>query len=422
MPSINLPYINIALDSFALTVVLIIFATCFSELITKKSGSKHFLFLLLFVMTALSADIVSWLGEGHPELSMMILISNTVASCAGQCAIICFMGYLKDSLYTSSKAAACTLRIFQVLCVFSVALIIGNAFLGYAYTINDAGHYVHNHDSDLRFIYLLFPVLSFFAILLMALFAKKTARVNRFIFIVYTIFPIAGFTIDHVFHGFSLSYIGLVVSVLIIYTNIYLQKQKLIDAQRNALMLSQINPHFMYNTLSTIASMCDTSPKQAKYLTIDFSQYLRRNIDTLTSEALIPFDQEMEHVECYLKIEKARFRERLNVIYSIQCKDFSIPPLTVQPLVENAIKHGITKKAEGGTVKLCTYEEDGNYIIEIIDDGMGFDTENMEMHVGLQNVRSRIAAMCRGALTIKSTVGVGTRVRLEIPKKKGKRR
>ena len=187
-------------------------------------------------------------------------------------------------------------------------------------------------------------------------------------------------------------------------------------------MLSQINPHFVYNTLSTIAAMCDTSPKQAKYLTIDFSQYLRRNINTLNGEAIIPFEQEMEHVECYLKIEKARFRERLNVIYSIGCKEFSVPPLTIQPIVENAVKHGITKKAEGGTIKICTYEENENYIIEIIDDGVGFDTETAEFHVGIANVRSRIAARCRGELTVKSTIGVGTRVRIEIPKQKGKRR
>ncbi|MBE6601543.1 MAG: sensor histidine kinase, partial [Ruminococcaceae bacterium] len=95
---------------------------------------------------------------------------------------------------------------------------------------------------------------------------------------------------------------------------------------------------------------------------------------------------------------------------------------TVQPLVENAIKHGITKKAEGGTIKICTYEEDTNYIIEIIDDGVGFDTDATERHVGLQNVRSRIAAMCKGELSIKSTIGVGTRVRIEIPKKKGHKR
>ena len=123
----------------------------------------------------------------------------------------------------------------------------------------------------------------------------------------------------------------------------------------------------------------------------------------------------------YLKIEKARFREKLNVIYSIQCKEFSIPPLTVQPLVENAIKHGITQKASGGTLKICTYDNDTHYVIEIIDDGVGFDVESAELHVGLKNVRSRLATMCKGELLIKSKLGIGTRIMIEIPKKKGKR-
>ena len=187
-------------------------------------------------------------------------------------------------------------------------------------------------------------------------------------------------------------------------------------------MLSQINPHFVYNTLSTIASMCDISPTQAKYLTIDFSKYLRRNINSLTSEELIPFEEEMEHVACYLKIEKARFRERLNVVYSIQCKDFNVPPLSVQPLVENAVKHGVTKRASGGTVKISTYDTGAHYVVEIIDDGVGFDVQSAQMRVGLENVRSRIAAACSGDVTVKSTAGIGTRVMIEIPKKKGSRK
>ena len=89
--------------------------------------------------------------------------------------------------------------------------------------------------------------------------------------------------------------------------------------------------------------------------------------------------------------------------------------------MENAVKHGITKKASGGTIKISTYEEDSNYVVEIIDDGIGFDSENSEMHVGIENVRSRLAAMCKGDVTVKSTVGVGTRVSIIIPKKKGKR-
>jgi sensor histidine kinase YesM len=187
-------------------------------------------------------------------------------------------------------------------------------------------------------------------------------------------------------------------------------------------MISQINPHFVYNTLSTIAAMCDNSPKQAKYLTIDFAQYLRKNIGTLTGEELIPLEQEMEHVACYVKIEKARFREKLNVIFAVQCKDFTIPPLTIQPLVENAIKHGITKRTDGGTVKISTYDNDTHYFIDIIDDGVGFNAKKAKMHVGLANVRNRIAAMCKGDMTVVSTLGVGTRVTIEIPKQKGRRK
>jgi sensor histidine kinase YesM len=208
--------------------------------------------------------------------------------------------------------------------------------------------------------------------------------------------------------------------LLVIYTSIYIQRQKELEAQKNALMLSQINPHFIYNTLSAIAAMCESSPKQAKYLTIDFSKYLRRNIDTMTSDSLVEFEREIEHVECYLKIEKVRFGERLNVIYSIGSKDFKIPPLTIQPLVENAVKHGITKRAEGGTIKICTYEIDKHYVIKIIDDGVGFNSDETEFHVGLKSVENRISAMCHGSVTLKSTVGIGTRVTVLIPKKKGR--
>ena len=422
MPSLHLPYVNIALDTFALVVTLIILSSCISEFSNKRMGLKHFLLYQISIAVALVADMIGWFGEGHPSLSAMTLVANTVMSCACRIAIMEFMGYLVASLYSNSRAATCVLHIFRALCGLSITFCIGNAFAGYAFYVNETGHYVHSGNSAMGFIYLLYPILAAFAVILMALFAKSSTKINRLAFFIYTLFPAVGFITDYTFHGISVTCAGFTVSILTIYTSIYLTRQKELEAQKNALMLSQINPHFIYNTLSTIASMCDTSPKQAKYLTIDFSQYLRKNISTLTSDAVIPFEQEMEHVACYLKIEKARFRERLNVNYSIGCKDFFVPPLTVQPLVENAVKHGITKKAEGGSIKICTYEENEHYVIEIIDDGVGFDDEATELHVGLQNAKSRIASMCRGELTVKSKVGVGTRVTIQIPKKKGKRR
>ena len=422
MPSLHLPYVNIALDTFALFVTLIILVACANEYSSKRIGSKHFLVFQISIAVALVADIVAWLGEGHPSLAIITMVSNTVMACACRVAIIGFMAYLIASLYANSRAATCILHIFRGLCGLSIMFCIGNAFFEYAFYVNEQGHYEHTGNEVMGLVYLLYPILAFFALVLMALFAKSSARISRWAFFVYTLFPAAGVVVDYTFHGISLTCTGFVVSILVIYTNIYLTRQKELEAQRNALMLSQINPHFVYNTLSTIAAMCDVSPKQAKYLTIDFAQYLRKNINSLTSDALIPFDHELEHVECYLKIEKARFREKLNVIYSIGCKEFFVPPLTVQPLVENAIKHGVTKKASGGTIKICTYDEDTNYVIEIIDDGVGFDTEAAEFHVGLQNVKNRIAAICKGDMTVKSTVGIGTRVKIEIPKMKGKRK
>lgn len=423
MPAIYFPYINIALDSFALIVVLIIYGTCLGERVRQKSGSAHFLILLSFVVLTLIADILGWISEGVVHLAPLTLIANTVASCAAQLAIISLLKYVKDNLYAHSKALSYTFSALMLLCAVSLAFVVGNAFLGYSFTVDEAGHYVHSQEPAMAMLTLYFPVLSFSTIILMALFSKKTPMGSRIGFVLYTLFPLSGFIVDYFVHGFSLSYIGLVVSVLIIYTHIYLQKQKVIDEQRNALMLSQINPHFMYNTLTTIAAMCDVSPKHAKALTIDFSRYLRQNLGSLTSRELIPFSQEMEHVECYLKIEKARFGERLNVIYAIGCRDFSIPPLSVQPLVENAVKHGITKKESGGTIKICTHDTPKTYVIEIIDDGRGFDTEaavkDNGVHVGVENVRNRIASMCKGHVSVKSTIDVGTRVTIEIPKKKG---
>ncbi len=422
MPSVHLPYINIALDSFALLVAIIIFVSCYKEYSKQNARAKYFLFQVTAVVIALATDIVAWLAEGHPELCCVTIVANTVASCFGQIVILCFIGYLKENLYESSRAAAFTLSLFSVLCGLSILYCVGNAFFGYVYSVSEGGHWHHTDNITMGLIYMLYPMLSFLAIILMAAFARSSTHVNRIAFILYTIFPVAGVILDYTIHGISLTYVGLTVSMLIIYTSIYLKKRKLIESQRNALMLSQINPHFIYNTLSTIAAMCDVSPSQAKNLTIDFSRYLRKNLSSVTNENNIPFEEELSHVECYLKIEKARFREKINVIYSIQCRDFEIPPLTVQPLVENAIKHGITKKSAGGTLKISTFDTDRHYVIEIIDDGAGFDIETTEMHVGLENVRSRIMSMCRGELTVKSTPGVGTRVTVEIPKKKGRRR
>ena len=119
-------------------------------------------------------------------------------------------------------------------------------------------------------------------------------------------------------------------------------------------MVSQIRPHFMYNALSSIAALCKLDPDTAYDATITFSDYLRGNMDSLKQTAPIPFEKELEHLKKYLHIEKMRFGNKLNIVYDICATDFEIPQLTVQPLAENAVKHGISKKKK--RIKESGYE------------------------------------------------------------------
>ena len=172
MPSLHLPYVNIALDTFALVVVLVLLISCLHEVSQKKSGARRFLFYQISVAVALIADIIAWIGEGNPSLAVMTLSANTVMACACRIAIIGLMSCLVASLYAHSRAAAGVLDIFILLCGLSIAFCIGNAFFSYAFCISETGHYVHTENSAAGAVYLLYPLLAFFVTLLMALFAR----------------------------------------------------------------------------------------------------------------------------------------------------------------------------------------------------------------------------------------------------------
>ena len=187
-----------------------------------------------------------------------------------------------------------------------------------------------------------------------------------------------------------------------------------------SIMLSQIQPHFLYNTLNSIYYLCETNPMRAKYMVNSFSEYLRNNLSSLEETGLISFETELSHIKTYLDIEKVRFEDTLEIEYDIQCIDFSLPVLTVQPIVENAVKHGTSKKRGGGKVTISTFEEKGNYVIKVSDTGCGFDPtkskDDGKRHVGIENVKQRLSNMCEGSLTIESKVGVGTVATIKIPK------
>ena len=186
------------------------------------------------------------------------------------------------------------------------------------------------------------------------------------------------------------------------------------------LMLSQIQPHFMYNSLNTIKYLTKKDPKAAENAIVKFSNYLRANMDSLTQKEPISFKKEMEHVDDYISIERLRFGERLNVEYNIEYDNFSIPPLTIQPIAENAIKHGINQKVDGGTLRISSYEENDFVIVSIEDDGVGFDVAAVKndgrSHVGMKNIKTRLKEMLNAEVIVESALNEGTKVTIKIPK------
>ena len=224
--------------------------------------------------------------------------------------------------------------------------------------------------------------------------------------------------------------VAILFPLYIIFYSIYMEQRNEIERKKAeqiqmeaSLMLSQIQPHFLYNCLSTIAELCEEDAILAEKATTTFADYLRENMDCIGSEAPISFAKEIQHIEKYVWLEKIRFGDRVNVEYRLSRTDFLIPALTVQPLVENAIKHGICKKKGCGTVTISSYEDEKNHIITIADDGVGFDPAakltDERQHIGMENVKKRLQSTVDGAMKVETAPEKGTTVTITVPKNGG---
>ncbi len=224
--------------------------------------------------------------------------------------------------------------------------------------------------------------------------------------------------------------IAVLISSVVYYIWLHLQfvqehEHVLVAGQRVRLMLSQIKPHFLHNSLAVIAELCDADPEAAKAATIKFSKYLRGNMRSIDAEKAIPFERELSHTRLYLEIEQLRFEDALQVRYDIAATGFLIPALTVEPLAENAVRHGVRENPDGkGTVTVLTRELPDRYEVSVRDDGPGFDPARLpddgEVHVGIENVRERLAQVCGGTLVIDSAPGQGTTATIRLPKHNGR--
>ena len=193
-----------------------------------------------------------------------------------------------------------------------------------------------------------------------------------------------------------------------------------LERSKSNLLMSQIRPHFINSNLAVIRSLCYDDGEKAAEMIDHFSTYLRENIKQVDDRKLVPFEKEMESVDNYLYLEMQRFQDRIQVVKDLQVTDFDVPPLAIQTIVENAIRHGISMTGRKGTVIIRTEEKDGFVTITVQDDGMGFDIASANFdgstHVGVKNVMDRFPSLLSGNVIVESTVGEGTTVTIRFPR------
>jgi len=237
-------------------------------------------------------------------------------------------------------------------------------------------------------------------------------------------------------HGFlQLLFLGVIFGSIIVYffssreqiaesqTRIQEEKIKRLTSEKKAaeanlkLLQAQVEPHFLFNTLSNILSLLDTNPERGKSMLVDFIQYLRASLSKIRKEQAT-LGQEMEMIQAYLSIFKVRMGDRLKYEIDLpkQMEAITFPPMLIQPLVENAIKHGLESRVDGGEIRIKGMEKDGVLRLEVADTGNGFLQER-DSGVGLSNIRERLNSMYgnSGRLILEENQPHGLKAIIEVP-------
>ena len=252
---------------------------------------------------------------------------------------------------------------------------------------------------------------------------KQLTKKQRAAFTVYLLIPLGCMLIQMFSYGLLMIVIGTSVSAMIMFVFILMdqvdhsiRQQKENAAQQASITVLQMRPHFIYNTLMSIYYLCKQDAEKAQQVILDFSSYLRKNFTAIAKADAIPFEEELEHTRAYLAVEQARFKDQLLVEFDTPFTDFRIPPLTLQPIVENAVKHGMDPELEPLFISISTRRQDGYAEIIVDDSGPGYQpADDNEPHIGLDNVRERLKMMCKGDLTISRRDCGGTIVTIRIP-------
>ncbi len=395
---------------------------------TNIRVNKNLLYILITNAIVLFFDSLAWFfrgKEGDFEYYILV-ISNFMVFFLNYILLFEFTLLIKNSIEKNRKVKTKLFYIVYVVCTIGALLTIISQFTNFYYYFDVHNFYHRNKWFPISQIWGVIGIL--FDIIIVLKYRKFISKNDMIMFMIYMFMPAITLVIQTFIYGFSLLNITTTVAILMMFlisqieqATLIVQQERLINEANVNITLSQIQPHFLYNCLNTIRYLCKHDAKEAESAVTEFSDYLRGNMFGITAKNCIPFERELEHINSYIALEKKRFGSRLSVEYNIKETGFMLPALSLQPIVENSIKYGLMNRIEGIVVKISSDSDDKNYILTVEDNGMGFDYEKVcndeKPHIGIKNVRTKLELMCNGRLIIDSKIGVGTSVKILLPKK-----
>lgn len=422
----------VSLDLIAIIGEMIVLANSVKN--KKDVGQPVFNTMIGALLFVTFTDLISWFC-----MDVKSFFGEFVGSVAGFCNYLfpniswwiwLIYAYSFISLVHTRKRSKAFFICSSLPTLFSFFALIVNFFTGIFFSYNN-GIYTRGEYYWINTLFTATYMVWFVVLMLMDYSRTEDKKHKRHILYLFgfAVLPVLGLLSEQIFFGMYFAPVLSFMGILMVYINV--QKERITDAEAEKeaaktelagekvkVMLSQIKPHFLFNTLNIIRSLITRDPNTAVEAIDHFADYLRENMTSLEHVRCVSFTEELHHVENYLYIEKLRFQDHLIVEYDIESVDFLLPPLSLQILVENAVKHGISPKEESGYVRIRTTEDSDFFMVVCEDNGVGFDTEKKVSidHVGLRNTRMRLYTMCHGELMINSTPNVGTRAVMLIPK------
>ena len=410
---------NYGIAVAALTISVIGLILSLTVQFSDKRYRKYFLLIFSFLMAYAVSNIAVWIVSGRVGYTYML---------------ISYIGLFFESFFSSLLMPVLTLLL--LFCAgkdwrkspyfYTVAALWAIYFILLIITQFTDWIYYYTPDNEYYrgpfYAVLLVPPALVMAVNLFALFRVRGSLSHRQsrAFLIYILVPLVCMLVQMFFYGLLMTVLGSTVASMIMLAMIlfdkFIKQSRENASLRASTLVLQMRPHFIYNTMTSIYYLCEQDPKKAQQVTQDFTNYLRKNFTAVAKDSAISFTEELEHTRAYLAVEQARFEGELFVEFDTPFTAFRLPPLTLQPIVENAVKHGLDPELEPLCISVITRETDRGAEISVVDTGPGFgEIDNDEPHIALKNIRERLEMMCGGTLTIASRKEGGTLVTVVIP-------